>query len=135
MKHTIIAIAVTAVIVGAGAFYGGMRYDQMNASSRLGSTGQFRFNQNGSRGTRTNANFAGGQVVSVDQSSITVKTQDGGSRIVFVNSGVAVTKNAAGSLADIKPGDDIMVQGTSNADGSVTAQSIQIRPVMPSPNQ
>ena len=134
MKNIIIAIGITAIIVSAGSFYGGMKYAQSNALSRSGQGIQNRFSQNGTRTVRT-GNFAGGQVVSKDQNSLTVKTQDGSSRIVFIGSGVSVTKSAAGSVSDIKPGDDIIVQGTANADGSVNAQFIQIRPVMPSPAQ
>lgn len=135
MKNTIIAIVLTAVVVGAGAFYGGIKYNQAKGGAGAPGQRQFQFSQNGTRGIRMGGNFAGGQVIAVDQNSVTVKSRDGSSRIVFVNPSVVVAKSVSGSVADIKSGDDIIVQGTVNADGSVTAQAIQIRPMMPSPTQ
>lgn len=42
-------------------------------------------------------------------------------------------KSASGSAADVAVGSSIVVTGSKNSDGSVTAQSIQIRPDMPAP--
>ncbi len=131
MRNIVLAVILTAAVVGAGAFYGGMQYSQ--SRQRQGSENfQSRFN-----GTRTGAgagargagNFAGGQVVSLDAKSMTVKAPDNSSRIVFIGDATVVAKTVPGALSDIKIGDTISVQGSTNTDGSINAQTIQIRQI------
>ena len=86
-------------------------------------------NRNGNRSAGQNGNFAGGEIISKDATSITVKLQDGSSKIVFVSSSTPVLTSVQGNLNDLNVGDNITVIGTQNSDGSITSQSIQIRPI------
>ncbi len=77
------------------------------------------------------ANFVTGTVTAKDDQSITVKSRDGSSKVILYSTTTEVSKFASGSLADVAVGVNVMASGKTNSDGSITAQSIQIRPAMP----
>jgi len=149
MKKFIPIIAVI-IIVGAGAFYAGMKYDQskntganLSASALANMTPEQRqtlFQQrqqaggtNNQRGAiRANGNFAAGEIIAKDDKTITIKLQDGGSKIVFLSDTTPITKSAEGTSADLTIGQQVTASGTANSDGSLTAQNIQIRPAQAS---
>ncbi|MBI2628097.1 MAG: hypothetical protein HYW71_01510 [Candidatus Niyogibacteria bacterium] len=121
-----------AVIVSGGAFYGGMKYAENKALSdrqqRIqqfgGSRTEFR---NGGSGNRIGGGFASGEIIAKDNKSLTVKLQDGGSKIIFLSDSTEITKSAEGALSDLEIGKNISVNGAANSDGSVTAQIIQLK--------
>ncbi len=134
MKNNIIVIVVgVAIVVGGGGFYAGMKYGQSKTASSL--TARFQqggFGQAGRTGGRQNgAGVTAGEILSKDATSITIKMRDGGSKIVFLSEGTQVMKAATGSTSDLMIGAQVTAMGTANPDGSVTAQSVQIRPNMP----
>ncbi len=134
-KNLIIAIVVTLVIAGGGGFFGGMKYGQSLSPARP-TSGQFagmRGNSNtpgGAAGARLRggSGFVNGDILSVDAKSITVKNRAGGSQIVFFAPSTAIGKTTSGTAADLTVGENVMVNGTANPDGTVTATNIQIRP-------
>jgi len=143
VKKILPIIITVVVVIGAGAFYGGMKYGQSktpdfrNLSSEerqqrfsaLGGQGAAGEGFQGVRsGNRTGGGFATGEILSKDDQSITIKTQDGGSKIIFYSDTTGIEKFASGSSSDLEIGKTIVVNGTANSDGSVTAQSIQMRP-------
>jgi hypothetical protein len=123
--NKIVGGIVALVIVGGGAFYGGMQYAKAQGPSR-GNFGQFA----GAAGARTfsRGGAAAGQIISVTQTGITLKTQTGSSLNIFLGTSTQILKTATGSLSDLSTGANVVVAGTSNSDDSITAQSIQIRP-------
>jgi hypothetical protein len=135
MKNNTIIIAVVTLLVGAGAgFFGGMKYQQ---SRRTAGFAQFAGGQGrtGLGTTRSgNGSQAGnfrpvtGSITSVDDKSATVKMADGSSKIVILSDSTKITKGTDASKSDLKIGENIMVTGTTNSDGSVTAQNIQLNP-------
>ena len=132
--NKLIAIVIaTAIVVGSGAFYGGMKYAENKAVSdrqqriqQFGGSGTG--SHNGGSGNRTAGGFASGEVLSKDNKSITIKTQDGGSKIIFYSDSTQIMKADKGSANDITVGEQVTVNGSANSDGSITAQSIQLRP-------
>jgi hypothetical protein len=145
-KNVIISILV-ALFIGVSAFYGGTLYEKNSLTSegtlrnanRSGfGQGQASQSQGGLQGRngmgtggRNNGNFTTGQILSKDDKSITVKIPDGGSKIVYFSDSTQVGKTVDGSAAELNSGLNVMVNGTGNSDGSLTAQNIQIRPDQP----
>ena len=130
---------IVAVIVGAVAFFGGTKYGQYPPGGSNADLRNFQTRGTGMMGGLTGgqgrmtggANRAGGflagEIIGQDDKSITVKLRDGGSRIVFVSSSTQVLKSINGSVSDLILGGQVTVTGGTNPDGSVTAQSVQIR--------
>lgn len=155
MNKLIISVIAVAVVVGGGAFFGGMKYAEsksprgqfsradfqnLSPEERQQRIQQFGANVGGAfggdhaggsgfRGGQGGGGFTGGEIIAKDDKSITVKLQDGGSRIIFFSDATAVTKSAQGSLSDLMVGAQISANGTANSDGSITAQAIQLRPL------
>jgi len=138
-----IVLIVIGIIVLVGVFYGGMTYgkSQTSASPIGGQTATF---GGGARGTRGAGGFGGatiGQIISKDANSITVSLtsggpaspSQGGSKIIFLDSNTPITKQASGTMVDLTVGTQVSITGTANTDGSITAQSVQIRPKMQVP--
>ncbi len=125
----IIVIVAAIIIVGGASFYAGTIYAKGNKSGNRNMPGFT--NGTGTRGARGNGNFVNGQILSIDSSSITVQIPNNGSKIILLSDSTPISKMASGTRSDLVVGETVMVTGTTNTDGSVTAQSIQIRPAMP----
>ena len=133
-------ILVVAVVVGGISFYGGMKYAQGKISDQrqqfLANAGSgFRGNGQGGQGRGGMMGFVNGEIIAKDDKSVTVKLRDGGSKIVFYSNSTEVGKFVSGTLTDLKVGENISANGSPNSDGSITAQSVQIRPTIPGPSQ
>ena len=147
-------IAVT-VVVGGGAFYGGMKYTESKSTAGQFSRGDFqnlspeerqqRFqglgaNVSGSfavdheggsgfRGGRFGADSSrpiSGEVISQGKDSLIIKLSDGSTKIVFVSDSTEITKSVDGTINDISKGEQVFVSGDENPDGSYTAETIQL---------
>jgi hypothetical protein len=67
-----------------------------------------------------------GEIISVDENSITVKMEDASSKIVLLSKDTLINKSSVGSLENLIKGENVMVIGKTNSDGSVSAQTISI---------
>ncbi len=121
------------IVVALISFYAGT----MSASKpapQAGFGGQYGAGQNGGARSASRGGMGGfvsGSIVSIDQNSMTLNTQNGSSKVVFFATSTEVMKSATGSISDLSANTNVVVTGSANADGSVTAQSIQIRPARP----
>ena len=133
----IAAAAVLIIVAAGGGYYEGTLHVPATAA-RGGPNGQFQ-GPGSQKGRFANgAGFVGGTIVAIDSQSITVQlggpnassTNSGatGSKIVLFNPTTQVGKFVTGTMTDLKVGSSVMIQGQQNSDGSVTANSIQIRP-------
>ena len=124
----IVGTIVMAIIIAMGSFWGGMQYQKNRtpiATERAGGQG-FRGQGQGRGGSI--GGFVSGTVLSKDATSITIKMPQGGTRIVLYSSSTQVGKAVQGIPSDLAVGQTVSAQGTSNSDGSLSAESIQIRP-------
>ena len=125
-------IVVIVIIIGV-AFYGGMVYGKSTTPS-MGqfANGQFPSGNQGERGAGmrnvAGSGFTAGEIILKDATSVTIKMQDGRTKIALIATSTQVTKSSSGALSDLVVGTNITITGTSNSDGSITAQSVQIRP-------
>lgn len=127
-KKRIITIIIIAVVCLAAGYYIGK--SQSPAPTTRGNfTGVNGANRTGGMKTLGgNSAPVSGDIISKDDKSITIKLRDGGSKIAFFSTSTPITKSVSGVSSDLSQNESVMIQGTTNADGSVTAQSIQIRP-------
>jgi len=127
-NNSLIFTIIAVVIVGAIAFFGGMKYQQSQAAQTNMGNGQFALRgQNGQARRFGGANV--GQIVSVDANSITLKLQDGSSKIINLSSNTTYSKTDSASKSDLKVGDRVAAFGTANSDGSIDAQNVQLNPM------
>ena len=138
-KHIPYALAVITLLIG---FYGGLKYQQNKtlASRNFGGqdfqnlTPEQRQQMRGAGGFAGQGGASGGsasgEILSKDDKSITVKLRDGGSKIIFLSDKTTIGKTTEGGRSDLEVGKTVIVNGTPNSDGSVSADNIQIRPNM-----
>ncbi len=145
MNRVVIGLigVVVVVAVAGGAFYGGMKVGQnqviQNPMQYLGqgravdeqfpgAGGQFRGLQGtpepGQPGIRR---FAGGSfdtVQSVDGNVVTV-SRDGELVRVIITDTTLIQKYTGVDASELEAGEQVIVSGTTNDDGSITARSIR----------
>lgn len=137
MSKLIVPFIVAALLIGGGAFYGGMQYAKASvpkdAQARTFGQGAMRGGEMPSgAGQRVRmANGAGmpaGEVLAKDDTTLTLKLADGGSKIVFLSASTTVSRMADGSMDEVTVGSNVLIMGTSDTTGNVTAKTIQLRP-------
>ncbi|MDO8736234.1 MAG: hypothetical protein Q7K29_04030 [Thermoleophilia bacterium] len=152
IESNILSIFIVVLLaVGGGMFLAGMKYQDSRgtsvaATSQQAPGGARNGNMQGPPGMQGGSGnmqgppnmqggsgnmpggFASGEVVSKDDKSITIKLQDGSSETIYFSSSTTVSETTTGSTSDLKTGQTVVVIGSNSSNGSVTAQSIQIRP-------
>ena len=135
MNKQIITIII-AIAVGALSFFGGMKYQESKSvNNRFGANLQnMRGQQNGQTGQsqtrRGGFRPVMGEIINQDENSITVKLVDGSSKIVLLSEKTIYNKVETATKTDLKKGESVNVFGTENTNGSVTAQNIQLNPLL-----
>jgi hypothetical protein len=80
------------------------------------------------RGGLSGGSVTMGQVVKNDGSTITLSLPDGsGSRLVMLSASTTVMKASVAPTSALAVGSNVAVIGAANTDGSISAQSIQVR--------
>lgn len=126
-QQTLILVLIVAiVVVGVLSFYGGIKYGQSQNRFSPRNLGQF----NGQNMKQNVNNMIGGEIISMDDKSLTVKLRDNGSKIIFFSGSTTLSKTVDGAVSDLKIGEQVNINGISNSDGSISAKSIQIRPAI-----
>lgn len=144
MQNKLIPIFIVVLLaVAGGSFYGGMLYGKSRNSGQRNfspANMQGRFQQGNGAGVngngnqqRNRANFISGEIIKKDDSSVTVKLMDGGSKTIYFSDKTTVGKTVEGNQNDLEVGKAIMVSGTSGSDGSLVADNIQLRNAVQAP--
>lgn len=118
-------------IVAIIALVGGFMYGKSTGAGVAG-TGSFArgfaSSTRGAFGGRAGAGggFVTGTITAIDSSSITLQLANGNSEVVFYSSSTPVTEPTVVSVSKLATGAAVAVGGTANADGSMTATTIQV---------
>ncbi len=134
-KQLIITGVVVLVAIGLG-FYGGVQYGKNSVSAMRGGGAYQRagsFNGNRLQLGGSQGGFSSGQIISKDAGTITIKLNSGSTALVLLSASTSVNKFASGTLDDLAVGNQVMITGDKNSDGSLNAKSIQIQPEMAKP--
>jgi hypothetical protein len=140
---TVLAIILVLAIAGA-SFYGGMVYGKSQAQSNvLAARAAFQGNgsfqgqggaaANGTPGAFTrrsgqNGNFVLGTIKQIGDGTLTLTDNNGKETQVKVTDTTLIEKNQSVKLNDLTEGETVMVSGSTAADGTVTARSVQVAP-------
>jgi hypothetical protein len=126
-KQLIPIITIASLVVGGGIGY---YVKGATTPARSANRGQFTQGQNANR-------FGNGQrpvtgtISAITNNHATVQSQDGSSHAVIIDSNTQYRKTDSAQASDFPAGTNVMVVGTQNPDGSVTASSIQTAPQRP----
>lgn len=150
-KQTITTIVVS-IVVGVLSFFAGLKYAEMNpkiiSPSEYGAGSGFRMmDRNGQSGAPSTGRQGStmrngfrpvfGEILDIDESTMTVKLMDGSTKIVVLTDKTTASTQTEAKVSEIKKGEKVSVMGATNTDGTVTAEGIQINPIMrnyPSPS-
>lgn len=127
MGNKIFLLVILVILIGAGSFFAGMKYQESKIQNLRGNIfqgGQFR-QRLGGGGLRP----VNGTIIGKDESSITVELADKSSKIIILTDSTSISKFDEASAEDLKEGEPVVVFGQENSDGSLTAQNIQLNPV------
>ncbi|HEX4776912.1 MAG TPA: hypothetical protein VFW74_09080 [Acidimicrobiia bacterium] len=137
----VLTTALAFALVAGVAFYAGVlvQKHQKSSSSTSSAATALAALRNGARGGgaagTSGAGGAGagggrgavvGQVKLIDGSNIYVTDAQGNTVKVATNAGSQFSKSDTGSLADVKIGDTVVVQGPQGADGTYQAQRVSV---------
>ena len=123
-NYVTIAVGVVALLVGLGVGY--VVHQPQSPSAGFGSGLPGAMGRRGATGGSGNT-FVDGQIIAMDATSLTLQLRNGNSQIVFYSTSTPILKMTSGTVSDLAEQKEVVVTGTQNPDGSVTAQSIQLR--------
>jgi hypothetical protein len=120
----IVWLVIAIVALGGGYFWG----KASGAAARTaGFAGIYSSSTRRLAGGAAGGGLVAGTIATMDSSTITLQLANGNSEVVFYSSSTPVSEPTIVSASALKVGTTVMVAGTSNSDGSLTAQTIQVR--------
>lgn len=137
-KNNWIVLTILGLAIASGAFGGGILVGKNLAQSSRKNIGQFanmRANGQGQPGgqqrlqNRNGFRPVTGEITSADDKSISVKLQDGSSKIILLSNKTQINKAETATKTDLKIGEKVMIVGQENSDGSIGATNIQLNPI------
>ncbi len=74
-----------------------------------------------------------GSIAKTGNGSLTLNTRDGSSRLILLTPDTVILKSVQGTTTDLTQGADALITGSANSDGSISAQTIDVRPAGSAP--
>ncbi|HLD91917.1 MAG TPA: hypothetical protein VI795_00825 [Patescibacteria group bacterium] len=126
------------IVIGLGfGFAGGYYYKGLNQQKQFnemrngaGQRGGIAIPSGGPARNINGFNSIDGEIISNDDKSVTVKLNDGSTKIIFFSESTVYSNFQEAKKEDLKTGIKISVFGKSNSDGCVTANRIQLNPII-----
>jgi len=128
MRKNLAITIIVAFLVGGVCFFAGIKYQQ---GKQRNVARQFSTQMGGRQGALANRlgfRPVNGEIINADEKSITVKMQDGSSKIVIVTQTTQINKAEQATKNDLKIGGKVAAFGNENSDGTITASNIQLNP-------
>lgn len=116
-KNLPIFLSVAAVLLLAASFYGGVSYEKsVSKTTQTGTVGTFGNGTGGPSGGSRVRNGSFGTVTAVSDTSITVNESRNNTTMTYaITSSTTITNNgSAGSVSDIKIGDNVLIEASSS---------------------
>ena len=132
-NNTVIIIAIISLALGFGGGYLFKNYQVGKMRPNFGSQlpDRQRNGQGLQNGQGPQVGFGGmvmGEIVSQDENSITVKIQDGSTKIVILGDSTKYSKTQNIDKGELSTGNQVRVFGGASSDVSITAQNVQLNP-------
>ncbi len=125
---------IVAVVALVGGFFWGKSVGASAVAAGRAGAGRFALGSSTAAfagragfGGAAGGGFTAGQVLSVDSDSLTLQLANGNSENVFFSSSTQISMPEPVPASSIQSGTMVMITGTTNSDGSVTASTIQVR--------
>lgn len=128
IKTYIIWVIVAIIALVGGIFWGKAMGASGAASTQRPFAGAFASSTRGfaGRGAGAGGSVYAGQVASISGTNLTLQLPNGNSEVVFYATSTPVNEQASVPISKVAKGTNVIINGTANSDGSVTAQSIEI---------
>lgn len=127
----IVSVGLLIAVAGTvGFFAAGFAKAGQASGGNLQGRNNGQMMQRTGTGTRSAAmgGMVSGELIKKDDGSLSLKTRDGSSKLVLITSSTKAFKMSEATMSDFSEGQNLMVIGKQNSDGSVTAQTVQLRP-------
>lgn len=127
-KNIVMVLVIVALAIGGAGFFGGMKYQQNKQPSRTNFQAMRDMRQSGMSGVQQggNSGMIRGEIIEQDEESVTIKLLDDSSKIILISENTEINKTTEGFIGDLEIGEQLMVFGQTNSDGSISATNIQL---------
>ncbi|MCL5010068.1 MAG: hypothetical protein M1289_00500 [Patescibacteria group bacterium] len=124
-SKTKVMVFAIVIIVGLAGFFAGMEYKKHPGNTHPHNRQLYLTGKKHKLGKNARIPVRG-QIIATGSGTITVQMPDGTSKIIVLSGNTKITKSIKGSANDLKKGERILVIGKKSANGSVTAENIEL---------
>ena len=122
----ITGVSEFVVVLVGGYFFRNYQLTKFRGNFAQGSLQRFNGQSPSNQGGRMINRPIDGEILTLDEKGITIKLSDGSSKIVLFSDSTVISKSAKVTRGDLKINSKVIVSGTQNADGSITAIGLQL---------